>query len=78
MAAIPKATISKQEYGLLEVIIEHKTGKILGCMLFCSQAQELIGIVQLAMSQCITYEKLRDTIYTHPSMAESFNDLFDL
>lgn len=63
MAAIPKATISKQEYGLLKVIIEHKTGKILGCMLFYSQAQELIGIIQLAMSQCILLMKSLESLF---------------
>lgn len=45
-------------------------------MLHCVEAQELINIVQLAIHAGLRYEVLRDQIYTHPTMAESFNDLF--
>jgi len=73
---IPKAAILQQKEGLLKAIVEKGTGKILGCMLYCAEAHEFINIVQLAMNSGLRYEVLRDSIYTHPSMAESFNDLF--
>lgn len=75
-AAVPKANILQQNEGLMKVIVEEGTDKILGCMLFCAEAHELINIVQIAINAGLTYDKLRDNIYTHPSMAESFNDLF--
>lgn len=73
---IPKAAILQQKEGLLKAIVAEDTGKILGCMLHCAEAHELINIVQIAMNNGIDYKHLRDNIYTHPSMAESFNDLF--
>ena len=75
-ANIPKAAILQQKEGLLKAVIEKGSGRILGCMLLCAEAHELINIVQIAMNAGISYEVLRDNIYTHPSMAESFNDLF--
>ncbi|WP_118197041.1 FAD-dependent oxidoreductase [Albibacterium indicum] len=75
-ANIPKAAILQQKEGLLKAIVEKESGKILGCMLHCAEAHELINIVQLAMNAGVRYEVLRDQIYTHPTMAESLNDLF--
>ena len=75
-ADIPKAAVLQQKQGLLKAVIEKGSGQILGCMLLCAEAHELINMVQIAMNAGISYEVLRDNIYTHPSMAESFNDLF--
>src|SRR5690606_26986902 len=45
---IPKAAILQQKEGLLKAVVERETGKILGCMLHCAEAHELINIVQIA------------------------------
>ncbi|CAC7142278.1 Pyridine nucleotide-disulfide oxidoreductase family protein [Staphylococcus aureus] len=50
---------------------------ILGATLYGKQSEELINIIKLAIDQNIPYTVLRDNIYTHPTMAESFNDLFN-
>ncbi|EOW2426209.1 hypothetical protein ACOT2Y_000364 [Campylobacter jejuni] len=47
-------------------------------MLFCEESHEMINIVKLAMDTNLKYQVLRDQIYTHPTMSESFNDLFDI
>jgi pyruvate/2-oxoglutarate dehydrogenase complex dihydrolipoamide dehydrogenase (E3) component len=73
---IPKAAILRQKEGLLKAIVEKDTGRILGCMLFCAEAHEIINILQLAVNAGIPYQTLRDAIYTHPTMAEGLNDLF--
>ena len=75
-AAIPKAAVLKQKDGLLKALVNESNGKIIGCMLYCAEAHELINIVKLAMDQGITYDKLRNQIDTHPTMAEAFNELF--
>lgn len=64
--------------GLLKAIIDTQTGKILGCTLFCADASEIINIVALAMKADLPYTFLRDFIFTHPSMSEGLNDLFDI
>ena len=75
-AAIPKAQVLKQPDGLLKVIIDEDTNKILGAMLFCEESYEMINLIKLAMDADLDYQILRDQIYTHPTMSEAFNDLF--
>jgi pyruvate/2-oxoglutarate dehydrogenase complex dihydrolipoamide dehydrogenase (E3) component len=74
-AAITRAHLLQQTEGLLKAVVEVGTDRLLGCTLFCADAGEIINIVQLAMQAGLPYTVLRDKIYTHPSMAESLNDL---
>jgi pyruvate/2-oxoglutarate dehydrogenase complex dihydrolipoamide dehydrogenase (E3) component len=75
-AAIPRAQQLHETEGLLKAIVDQKTGSILGCSLFCADSSEVINVVQMAMQTGASYQTLRDSIYTHPSMTESLNDLF--
>lgn len=75
-AAIPKAQVSGQPSGLLKAVVDAETGRILGAHLFCEESHEMINMVKLAMDAGLPYTVLRDMIYTHPTMSESFNDLF--
>ena len=75
-AAIPKAQVLEQPAGLLKAVIDEETGLILGAHLFCQESYEMINMVKLAMDAKVPYQVLRDTIYTHPTMSEAFNDLF--
>lgn len=75
-AAVPRAQQLHETEGLLKAIVDQKTGSILGCSLFCADSSEVINVVQMAMQTGASYETLRDSIYTHPSMTESLNDLF--
>ena len=75
-AAIPKAQVLEQPAGLLKAVIDEETGLILGAHLFCQESYEMINLIKLAMDAKVPYQVLRDTIYTHPTMSEAFNDLF--
>ena len=77
-ASIPRARILNETQGLLKTIVDEKTNKIIGCTLLCVDSSEMINTVQLAMNADLDYQVLRDTIYTHPSMTEAFNDLYAL
>ena len=76
--AIPKAKILGNQSGLFKVLIDENSGKILVSNLFGVEAHEIINLFTLAMNEGISYESLRDQIYTHPTMAESFNDLLNI
>jgi pyruvate/2-oxoglutarate dehydrogenase complex dihydrolipoamide dehydrogenase (E3) component len=76
LGAIPKARILNKTEGLLKTIVDSKTNKILGCTLFCNDANEMINTIQIAMNAGLNYQQVRDTIYTHPSMTEAFNSLY--
>lgn len=74
--SIPRVKTLGETDGLLKAVIEKGTNKILGCTLFCPESSEIINIVALAMKAGKDANFLRDFIFTHPSMGESFNDLF--
>lgn len=76
--AIPKAQVVGQPDGLLKAVVDAGTGKILGAHLFCEESHELINLVKLAMDAGLHYTSLRDMIFTHPTMGEALNDLFNI
>lgn len=73
---IPRANTSGESKGMLKAIVDKRNGQILGCSLLCHSAGEVMSVVQTAMLGKLTYTTVRDTIYTHPTMAESLNLLF--
>lgn len=77
-AAIPKALVLNKPEGLLKAIIDNDTNKILGAMLLCEESYEVINIITSIMDMNADYTVLRDQIFTHPTMSESLNDLFNI
>lgn len=75
-AAIPKAQVLCKTSGMLKAVVDAHTDKILGAHLFCEESHEMINLVKMAMDAGLPYTVLRDSIYTHPTMTEAFNDLF--
>jgi probable pyridine nucleotide-disulfide oxidoreductase len=76
--SIPRARINGNTNGFLKTIVDNKTNKVLGCTLICVEANEMINTIQMAMNAGLDYRVVRDTIFTHPSMTEAFNDLYSL
>lgn len=75
-AKIPRANTAGETKGVLKAVIDRETDQILGCSLFCHSAGEVMSVVQMAMLGRVPYTAVRDTIFTHPTMAESLNLLF--
>ncbi|WP_330994248.1 hypothiocyanous acid reductase MerA [Staphylococcus pseudintermedius] len=75
---MPRHKINNDTRGLFKAVVDAKSGQVLGATLYGQQSEELINIVKLAIDQQLPYAVLRDNIYTHPTMAESFNDLFNI
>lgn len=74
--AIPKARVMEDQRGLYKVIVDQHSHEILGATLYAQEAHEVINLIALAMNGHLKYELLRDMLYTHPTMAEALNDLF--
>lgn len=75
-AAIPKAHILKSTTGILKAIVDAETDLILGAHFYCAESHEMINLIKLAMDAKLPYTVLRDSIFNHPTMSESLNDLF--
>jgi pyruvate/2-oxoglutarate dehydrogenase complex dihydrolipoamide dehydrogenase (E3) component len=56
--------------GFMKALIAQDTEKILGFAVFGVGAGELIATVQVALLAGLTFESLRDAIFTHPTIAE--------
>ncbi len=76
VTAIPKAQVLKDPRGLFKALINPANNQILGVTLYGAESYELINQISMAMKMKIPANILRDQIYTHPTMSESFNDLF--
>lgn len=74
-AAIIRARQLKQTDGLLKAVIDAETDQLLGFTMFAAESSEVVNIVSVFMNSGQSYTVLRDTIFTHPTMAESLNDL---
>lgn len=77
-ASMPRTRTIGQTEGLLKAVVDADTNQILGCTLFCAESSEIINLVSMAMRTDNDYIFLRDSIFTHPSMSESLNDLFNI
>ena len=75
-AKIPRANTAGETAGLLKAVVARRTHRILGGSLFCHSAGEVMSVVQMAMIGKVPYTGVRDTVFTHPTMAESLNLLF--
>ena len=75
---IPRHLINNDPRGMFNVVVDQDTHQILGATLFGLQSEEMINLIKFAIDHKIKYDALRDGIYTHPTMTESFNDLFNI
>ncbi len=75
---LPRHKINNDARGIFKAVVDKQSQQILGATLYGLQSEELINLIKLAMDQKLPYTVLRDQIYTHPTMAEALNDLFNL
>lgn len=81
LARIPMADVLRtrtlsETRGFMKALIEADGNRILGFTAFGPGAGEIMAIVQLAMSAGLPYTVPRDSILTHPTMAEGLIPLF--
>lgn len=78
MANMPQAHVNNDLRGLFKVLINTDTKEVLGAILLGAQSQEYINLIKMAIDNHIPYTYLKNQIFTHPSMAENLNDVFNI
>lgn len=78
MTGVAKARIENQSKGFLKALVNKEDDKILGVSMLGYQGGELMAMIEIAMMADMTYDKLRDGIFSHPSLSELLNNLFDI
>lgn len=76
LAAVLRTRTLSETYGFLKALIAADSDQIIGFTAVGAGASELIAVVQVAMLASVPYTALRDTILTHPTMAEGLTVLF--
>ncbi len=75
MSSVARAIEVSETNGLMKVIIDANTDQILGASILGIEGGELMSMLQLAMKGKLTTEQLKETIFAHPTLAESLNSL---
>lgn len=70
--ALGKAVATLDTEGFAEVIIDRKTGQILGAQVVGHEASTLIAEMALAIHNELTSDCVADTIHAHPTIAEAW------
>jgi len=68
------ARILDETEGFIKVVSHKKSGEILGVAIIGTRATELIGIMTLAIANHLKVSQFNDTVFAHPSLAESFSE----
>ncbi len=76
MSRVARAIESGETRGFMKAIVDGSTDRILGASILGVQGGEVATALQLAMMGELPYTALRDAIFSHPTMAESLNNLF--
>ena len=75
--ALGKAQAEGEIDGLVKVIAEKKTGRILGCHIVGPGASDLIAEAAVAMKLEATADSFIETIHAHPTIPEAFREAIE-
>jgi pyruvate/2-oxoglutarate dehydrogenase complex dihydrolipoamide dehydrogenase (E3) component len=76
MSYVARALEVDESRGMIKAIVDPSTEQILGAAVLGIEGGEMMAMLQIAMMGGVTYSALRDGIFAHPALAESFNNLF--
>jgi pyruvate/2-oxoglutarate dehydrogenase complex dihydrolipoamide dehydrogenase (E3) component len=76
MAYVARALEMDEPRGVMKVLVDPHSGRLLGAAILGIEGGELMAMLQLAMLGNLPYHSLKDAVFAHPTLAESFNNLF--
>jgi pyruvate/2-oxoglutarate dehydrogenase complex dihydrolipoamide dehydrogenase (E3) component len=76
MNGVARALETDESRGFIKVIVDAKTGQILGCTVLGIEGGEIMSMLQIAMMGKLPYTVLKEAIFAHPTLAEGLNNVF--
>jgi len=76
MRRVARAEEVDETRGFMKAVVDGDTQQILGGAILGLEGGELMSMLEIAMYGKLPYTVLRDAIFAHPTLAESFNNLF--
>jgi len=71
MAKVPKAVVVRDTRGLIKMVVNASTGRILGVHILADNAADVIHEAVLAVKYKLTIDDIIDTVHVFPTMTES-------
>lgn len=71
MGANGKANIEDKTSGFVKTVFDKESGKLVGAVIMCSRATDMIAELALALSTGLTAEDIVKTIHPHPTLSEA-------
>jgi pyruvate/2-oxoglutarate dehydrogenase complex dihydrolipoamide dehydrogenase (E3) component len=76
MSNVARAIELSETRGFMKAVVDAETKQILGCAVLSVEGGELMAMFEIAMMGQLPYTTLKEAIFAHPTLAESFNNLF--
>jgi pyruvate/2-oxoglutarate dehydrogenase complex dihydrolipoamide dehydrogenase (E3) component len=76
MSYVARALEMDESRGFMKAVVDADTDQILGCAVLGVEGGEIMAMMQIAMMGQVPYTALRDAVFSHPTLAESLNNLF--
>ena len=76
MSHVARALEMDESRGIMKAVVDGATGQILGAAVLGIEGGEVATFFQLAIMGGLPYSALRDAVFSHPTLAESLNNLF--
>lgn len=71
MAKVPKAAIVGETAGVVKVVVEEASGRLLGVHVCGAGAADMIQLAALAIRKCMTAAELGGMIFVYPTLTEA-------
>ncbi|HTE86962.1 MAG TPA: mercuric reductase [Dehalococcoidia bacterium] len=75
MRHVARALEVDQSRGMMKVVIDAETDQILGCAILGIDGGEVMSMIEIAMMGNLPASRLRDGVFSHPTLAEALNNL---
>jgi pyruvate/2-oxoglutarate dehydrogenase complex dihydrolipoamide dehydrogenase (E3) component len=76
MSYVARALEMDESRGFMKAVVDADNDQILGCAVLGIEGGEIMAMIQIAMLGGVPYTALRDAVFSHPTLAESLNNLF--
>jgi pyruvate/2-oxoglutarate dehydrogenase complex dihydrolipoamide dehydrogenase (E3) component len=76
LSYVARALEVDESRGFMKVIVDAESSQMVGAAILGIEGGEIMSQVQLAMMGKLPYTVLKDAVFAHPTLAESFNNLF--
>jgi pyruvate/2-oxoglutarate dehydrogenase complex dihydrolipoamide dehydrogenase (E3) component len=76
MTYVARALETAESRGVMKIIVDANSEQILGAAILGIEGGEIASAIQLAMMGGLKFTVLRDAVFSHPTLAESLNNVF--